>query len=190
MTARLRQITFIGIFIAMIIGLGYALALVPNIELVTALVFLSGVLMGFRKGLVVAIIGEFLFSALNPIGSGLLFPPMLISQVIAMAIISTVGALMRSFILKKSISVANTFLIAATGFGVTLLYDVLVSAAYPLSAGFGIRETIATIITGVSFSLLHLIANTFIFVFFIPLTARKVAVAIPYFQKTALGNSL
>jgi uncharacterized membrane protein len=178
-----RHIAFSGIFIALVLGVGYALAFVPNVELVTAMIFLAGTLMGLKRGLLIGILGEFLFSALNPMGSGLLFPPMLIAQILAMTVVCLTGALLRSYILNWKISVPNVILIGAIGFLLTLFYDILVSAAYPLSAGFKPRETIATIIAGLAFSVIHLISNTAVFIVLVPVTAQQVFRAVPYFQE-------
>jgi len=180
---KTRHIAFSGIFIALILGVGYALAFVPNVELVTTMIFLAGVLMRLKRGLLVGILGEFLFSALNPIGSGLLFPPMLIAQIAAMTVVCLTGALLRNYILNWKTSLSNIILIGAIGFLLTLFYDILVSAAYPLSAGFKLRETVATIIAGLAFSVIHLISNTIIFIVLVPLTAQQVFRAIPYFQE-------
>ena len=183
MHQKTRHIAFSGIFIALILGVGYALAFVPNVELVTTMIFLAGVLMGLKCGLLVGILGEFLFSALNPIGSGLLFPPMLIAQIAAMTVVCLTGALLRNYILNWKTSLPNVILIGAIGLLLTLFYDILVSAAYPLSAGFKLRETVATIIAGLAFSVIHLISNTIIFIVLVPLTAQQVFRAIPYFQE-------
>jgi len=180
---KTRHIAFSGIFIALILGVGYALAFVPNVELVIAMIFLAGVLMGLKHGLLVGVLGEFLFSTLNPIGSGLLFPPMLIAQILAMTVVCLTGALLRNYILKWKIFLPNIILIGAIGFLLTLFYDILVSAAYPLSAGFKLRETVATIIAGLAFSVIHLISNTAIFIVLVPVTAQQVFRAIPYFQE-------
>lgn len=183
MHQKTRHIAFSGIFIALILGVGYALAFVPNVELVTTMIFLAGVLMRLKRGLLVGILGEFLFSALNPIGSGLLFPPMLIAQIAAMTVVCLTGALLRNYILNWKTSLPNIILIGAIGLLLTLFYDILVSAAYPLSAGFKLRETVATIIAGLAFSVIHLISNTIIFIVLVPLTAQQVFRAIPYFQE-------
>ncbi len=183
MHQKTRHIAFSGIFIALILGVGYALAFVPNVELVTAMIFLAGVLMGLKRGLLIGILGEFLFSTLNPMGSGLLFPPMLIAQIAAMTVVCLTGALLRSYILNWKFSLPNVVLIGAIGFLLTLFYDILVSAAYPLSAGFKPRETVATIFAGLAFSVIHLISNTAVFIVLVPVTAQQVFRAIPYFQE-------
>jgi uncharacterized membrane protein len=180
-----RQIAFSGIFIALILGVGYALAFVPNVELLTAMIFLAGVLMGLKTGIIIGICGEFLFSALNPMGSGLLFPPLLIVQMVSMALVGAIGGLLRRYILMWKRSISNLLTIGAIGFFLTLLYDILVSAAFPISAGFSLQQTVATIIAGLAFSVVHLVANTLVFILLVPLAAQQVYQAIPFFQEFA-----
>ncbi len=183
MNTRIRKITHSAIFIALIVGVGYALAFIPNIELVTALIFLAGVLMGWKSGLVVGGIGEFLFSALNPLGSGLIFPPMLIAQVLAMMIVGGVGGLSRKFILSWQPRALNFVVIALIGGLLTLFYDICVSLAYPLSAGFNMQGVLTTLAAGLAFSLIHILVNLTIFVLLVPVTALRVVRAVPYFRE-------
>jgi len=180
---KTRRIAFSGMFIALILGVGYALAFVPNVELITAMIFLSGVLMGIKRGMIIGVTGEFLFSALNPMGSGLLFPPMLIAQLIAMALVSLCGGLLRRYILNWKISFPNVLTIGIIGFVLTLFYDIIVSSAFPLSAGFTIEVVIATIVAGLAFSIVHLIGNTLVFIMLVPVAAQQVYGAIPFFQE-------
>jgi len=176
-------IAFTGIFIALLLGVGYALAFVPNVELLTAMVFMSGVLMGFKRGIIIGVVGEFLFSTLNPMGSGLLFPPMLIAQVVAMAVVSFSGALMRNFVLTCRRGLLSSITMGGIGLLLTLFYDILVSAAFPVSAGFSFREVVGTIIAGLAFSTVHLIGNTLVFILLVPLAAQQVYRAIPFFSE-------
>ncbi|MCK4716200.1 MAG: ECF transporter S component [Candidatus Marinimicrobia bacterium] len=180
---KTRRIAFSGMFIALILGVGYALAFVPNVELITAMIFLSGVLMGIKRGMIIGVTGEFLFSALNPMGSGLLFPPLLIAQLIAMALVSLCGGLLRRYILNWKISFLNVLIIGVIGFILTLFYDIIVSSAFPLSAGFTMKEIIATIIAGLAFSIVHLVGNTLVFILLVPIAAQQVYRAIPFFQE-------
>ena len=183
MNNRIKKITFTGVFIALIIGIGYALVFVPNIELITALIFIAGSLMGVKQGVLVGSLGEFLFSALNPMGSGLLFPPMLVAQVISMGLIGMIGGLVSNFILKWKPKPQNILIIGGLGFTLTLFYDFLVSLAYPISAGFTLKATIAAVITGLGFSVVHISANTLIFIILVPITTQTVYRAIPYFSE-------
>jgi len=181
MKNRIQNITYTGVFIALILGVGFGLAFIPNIELITAIIFISGVLMGLKKGIIIGMISEFLFSALNPMGSGLLFPPMLISQVIAMSIVGLAGGLF-AYNFFSNMNILSRIIIGITGFFLTLIYDIFVSIAFPISAGFTVKETIAAVIAGIGFSTIHLITNTVIFLVLIPIVIIKIRKAIPFFQ--------
>jgi len=183
MNSRIRKITYSAIFIALIVGVGYALAFIPNVELVTALIFLAGVLMGWKSGIIIGGIAEFLFSALNPLGSGLIFPPMLIAQVLAMIIIGIVGGFSRKYILNWQPRAQNIIVIGLIGGVLTLFYDTCVSLAYPLSAGFNIQGLVTTLIAGLAFSVIHIIANLIIFLLLVPVTAQRVFRAVTFFRE-------
>ncbi|MCK9245198.1 MAG: hypothetical protein M0R34_06095 [Candidatus Marinimicrobia bacterium] len=183
MNSRIRKITYSAIFIALIVGVGIALAFIPNVELVTALVFLAGALMGWKSGLIIGGLGELIFSSLNPLGSGLIFPPMLFAQVLAMTLVGGIGGLCRSFILSWQPRIANFIVIGLLGGMLTLFYDICVSLAFPLSAGFNWQGVLTTLVAGLAFSVIHIILNLAIFLFFVPVTAQQVIRAIPYFRE-------
>ena len=67
----LNKLVRASIFTALAIGLGFSLLMVPNVELITVIVFLSGLTLGVRWGILVGGTAEFIFSVLNPFGSGL-----------------------------------------------------------------------------------------------------------------------
>jgi len=188
MDPKIKLITFSGIFISLILGVGYALAYVPNVELVTALIFMSGVLMGIRQGLIIGALGEFLFSALNPIGSGLIFPPTMIAQVVTMAIIGALGGITRNYIIAWKPTIKNCLLIFGLGLGLTLFYDIMVSLAFPISAGFNFREMIGVVIAGLGFSLIHILVNAMVFLLIVPHAVQRVYQAIPFFRTDSGGN--
>ncbi|MFA4839466.1 MAG: hypothetical protein WC703_08325 [Candidatus Neomarinimicrobiota bacterium] len=182
MDRHTQNIAFTGIFIGLILGVGYALAFIPNVELITAMIFMSGVLMGFRRGILIGCVGEFLFSALNPVGSGILFPPMLIAQIVSMAIIGAAGGIFREFVLSWKPNPTHICIIALLGVTLTFLYDILVSVAFPISAGFNLKAIGATLIAGIAFSAVHIVINALIFIFIVPVTSQKVYAAISYFH--------
>jgi hypothetical protein len=57
-------------FTSAAVGAGFALAYVPNIELITAIVFAAGVYLGLSWGSVVGAVSMLIFSGVNPMGSG------------------------------------------------------------------------------------------------------------------------
>ena len=74
---NLTKLVRAAMFAALAVGLGYSLMLVPNIELITVIIFLSGLTLGIRWGILVGAVSEFIFSAMNPLGSSLMFPPLI-----------------------------------------------------------------------------------------------------------------
>ena len=182
MNRETKNIAFIGVFIAMVVGLGYSLVLVPNVELVTAMIFLSGVLMGVKRGMIVGIVGEFIFSSINPVGSGLLFPPMLVAQVVAMGVVGATGGVLQNYIIKCEPKLRHTITIGIVGFILTFIYDAFVSLAFPIAAGFKSREILGVVAAGIAFNAVHLVANTAVFIILVPVAAKRVFEAVPYFS--------
>jgi len=95
-----RRIAETGIFLALFLGLAYAFAYVPNLEYITAMAFLSGLMLGWKRGLFIALVGEAVFSIANPFGSSLAFPSLLAAQLISFSCIALTGASFRGFLPK------------------------------------------------------------------------------------------
>ena len=153
---------------ALAVGSGFALPMVPNVELITAVVFTAGVYLGFRWGFVVGGLAEFVFSAVNPLGSGLVFPPMLIAQVLGMSIVGAVGGAFGRFAQADEWSLTRRTVLGIVGVILTFQFDALTTLSYPLSAGFPIAQTSAIFLTGIGFTFLHQLANAFIFATALP----------------------
>lgn len=155
-------------FVALIVGSGWALAMVPNIEFVTALVFTAGASLGPRLGIVTGASGMFLFSATNPIGSGLAFPILLAAQVLSQAFVGFLGGLFfrinRDQILRWTIRLP----ISIAGLAGTVIYDGLTSISFPLYARAGLSEILALLISGLVFTSIHQVSNTLIFFLVVP----------------------
>jgi len=99
---ELNNLVKAAIFSALAIGLGYAFLFVPNIEFMTVIIFISGLSLGVKTGMLVGGTSMFIFSAMNPIGSGLVFPPLLIGQVFSMILIGMIGGLLYRFFLSNN----------------------------------------------------------------------------------------
>jgi hypothetical protein len=182
-----RKIAETGIFLALFLGLAYAFSYIPNLEFASAIAFLAGLLLGWKRGLFVAIIGESIFSIANPFGSSLAFPTLLVAQLLAFGIIAISGSLSRSYI---SAAVKNKPLIipvalGLTGLLLTLIYNVLTTVSYALPSGFNTEQTIALIISGIPFYLIHLISNTLTFSLLITLVVHYVNKHYPHYFKVA-----
>ena len=87
---RASNIALTAAFIALAVTLGFLLAAVPNIELVTLTVFLGGAATGVRNGLLIGALSALLHSGLNPLGLPL--PFVFVAQVIGWALVGLCGA--------------------------------------------------------------------------------------------------
>lgn len=157
----------------MAIGAGFALYFIPNVELISLIVFLAGISLGTRWGILVGCMSEFIFSALNPLGSGLVFPPLLLSQVLAFGLIGAAGGLFRKSFLYRSLTARYWITAGLAGLILSFIYDTLTSLSYPVAAGFGFRETLGIYLTGLGFTVMHLVSNTLVFAFGVPLVVNQ-----------------
>lgn len=88
-----RATVRIALFAAMTAALGFLLAPVPNVELVTFCLFAGGALLGLRAGSAAALLAVALYFGLNPYGSSLAFPLLFLAQALAALLIAALGAL-------------------------------------------------------------------------------------------------
>ena len=171
----LNKLVRASIFTALAIGLGFSLLMVPNVELITVIVFLAGLTLGVSWGALVGGTAELIFSVLNPFGSGLVFPPLLMSQIFSMIIIGAAGGLMCPVFFKRKFSTKRIASLAITGFVLTFIFDSLTTLSYPLSAGFDWPQTIGIYISGIGFTILHQLSNTIVFAVGVPSVVKHLA---------------
>lgn len=179
----LREIILMAIFIALAIAGGLALAPLPNIELVTVTIFLGGLMLGVGRGLVIGAIAEFLYSFFNPYGAAA--PPLLIAQVIGMALAGVTGGVLR-FLLHDRQPVI--WLLGLIGFGLTFTFDLLTTISITLFTGTGIPGFVAAAIFGIYFYLAHQISNTLIFALLLPVLWRRLQ-QVPALQTWSLSRN-
>ena len=165
---ELNNLVRASIFSALAIGLGFSLLMVPNIELISVIVFLAGLTLGKKWGIIVGGTSELIFSVMNPFGSGLMFPPLLVSQVLSMIIIGLAGGLLKPVFNIKEYSSMTIAMLAVCGFLLTFIFDSLTSLAYPISMGFDFTQTMGIYIAGIGFTLMHQISNAIIFPIVVP----------------------
>ncbi len=171
----LNKLVRASIFTALAIGLGFSLIMVPNIELITVIVFLAGLTLGIGWGVLVGGTAELIFSVLNPFGSGLVFPPLLLSQVFSMITIGAAGGILRPVFFKQEFSRKGIAGLAITGFILTFIFDSLTTLSYPISVGFDLPQTIGIYISGIGFTILHQLSNAFVFAIGVPRVVKHLA---------------
>lgn len=161
-----------AMFMALMVGSGWALAMVPNVEFITALAFTAGATLGPALGALTGAGGMFIFSATNPLGSGLAFPVLLAAQVGSQAVVGLLGGIFSRVAIDKLTRWPHRLTIAAAGLIGTLIYDGLTSISFPLFAGAPTTEIIALLISGLVFTAIHQVSNTLIFFLLVPQLIR------------------
>ena len=172
---NLTNLVRAAMFAALAVALGYALMLIPNVELITVVVFLAGLTLGIKWGMFVGGLSEFIFSSMNPLGSGLIFPPLIAAQISSMIFVGFAGGILRPILFKKNITKIHIFAFGFLGFILTFIFDSLTTISYPLAAGFDWPQTIGIYLSGIGFTILHQVSNGIIFAVGIPRVVKYLA---------------
>ena len=154
-----------GIFIALGVSLGFALITIPNVELITATIFISGYLLGIKEGIVVGLLTEALYSLLNPLGMAA--PPLFIAQVLSMGITGFTGGILAKQKSRRS-GIVYYFQLGLTGFLTTTIFALLTTVSFVLFINFSLNKLVASFIYGLGFYIAHILTNTIIFFTLVP----------------------
>ena len=170
---NLNNLVKAAIFTSTAVGLGFIFMLIPNVEFISITVFLSGLTLGSLLGLLVGATSMLIYSTFNPLGSGLIFLPLLLSQIAAMAVIGFIGSLFRKLFFNINLSTLAV-ISGIIGSFCAIWYDSLTTMAYPISAGYDFNEIVAYAISGLIFTIMHIFANGLIFFIAIPIFINRI----------------
>ena len=148
--SKLRGYVFTALFAGTAIATGYILMSIPNVEAITAILFIAGFTLGISKGIIAAIITALIYFGFNPQGG--FFPPLLIAQILGLCIAPVAGALFFRISRNRKLRLLVLAIMAILS---TLGYDILTNLAFPLAAGFDLRGIFATLIAAVPFTVIH-----------------------------------
>lgn len=158
MTAT-RKIALAGLLSSLAVALGFLLAAVPNIELMTLTVFVAGALLGVRGGTLVGVVSMLIYSIANPMGAAI--PLVTLSQVAGQGLVGAAGAAAPAVRRTWKGRMHRNLVFGAAGLTLTIAYDFLTNLALGLSMG-----TVAAILAaGLLFSIIHFVSNALIFFF-------------------------
>jgi hypothetical protein len=157
-----RKIAELAVFVALVVALGYALAGVPNVELMTLATFVSGTTLGSRSGAFVGAAAMGIYSSLNPYG--LAPPPVFAAQVIGMGITGLAGGAARGHggEGRGARLLASIPLGGVIGAGLALLYDALTNLGTAWSIGM-LRDPWPVVAGGIAFGAWHVAWNAVVF---------------------------
>ena len=168
------RISLIGTFTALSIVLGYALAYIPNIEVFTLMIFLSGFIMGKKEGTIIGLLSASIFTFFNPLGPSP--PPLFIYQLVHYSLTGISGGLAKDFMLnrkffkpKEDLYVFQVMVIFGVIGGIlTFLFDILSTLFGGFMVSTSIDYFIASYLFGIVFTTVHLIGNILVFIFLLP----------------------
>jgi hypothetical protein len=168
-----RDLVQTALMIAMCVAIGHLMALVPNVELISAAVFCCGFLTGVGRGALIGAAAALLYFGFNV--NGVAPPPLLLAQVISFTLIGGGGGGLRRSGAQRSV-IALTGLAGLCGFVLTLVYDVLTNTAGFLMVREGVGY-LAWLVSGLTFPfpLAHVLLNTLTFALAVPAVARRLA---------------
>lgn len=155
-----KKISVIAIFASMAIASAYTLSMIPNIELMSFMVFVAGYIYGSYTGALVGLIAMGIYAMWNPWGGPV--PPIFAAQVGCMALMGAVGGIANKILNTPSSNSEKMLGAAALGGVLTITYDLVTNYAYAIAFGLA-QQFILVLIAGAWFSLMHVISNTLIF---------------------------
>lgn len=147
-------------FVAVGVALGYLLAPVPNVELVTATCFCAGYLLGFGTGVLCSMLIEVLFAGFHPMGSSVGIT--LVAQTLGMMGAGALGALC-SPVSRRTKDAVRVSLVVLFGLASTVWFELLTNLAFPVAAGFSFEQTLASFVLAIPFSGIHIASNIIVF---------------------------
>lgn len=168
------RIALFSSFTALAIVLGYLLAFLPNIEVFTMMLFLSGFILGKRDGFLIGAMSSFIFCFFNPLGTSPL--PLLMLQMGYYSSVGLAGGVSSSFLSgkeffnpEKDLYVVPTLVFfGLVAFLLTLTFDVLSTVILALSVFGNLDAFLPNYLFGLPFSIIHLVNNVLLFIFVLP----------------------
>jgi len=167
---RTTRITLLACLLtALIYAAGEALAGIPNVEVITLLVFISGFLLGPWWGMVVGGAGMGAHSLFNALGT--VAPPVWIAQVVCYAFIGLCGAWLGPRIAAQKTRTAQALLSAAAGFALVTIYQLVVNTAS--FSAFAANVPLWTYVWGgLAFAAIQMVWNAALFFVTLPPTLK------------------
>ena len=130
---------------------------IPNFEVLTLVLFSTGVLLGARDGALVGALTELVYSLLNPYGAA--HPLVLLSQVSAMALAGAAGGVAARLGLPLRPAALRAPVLALAAVGLTGFFDLLTN----LATGVVYGQMRVILLGGIPFSLVHIGTNALLF---------------------------
>ncbi len=169
-SSSVRRPVLLGLFAGTAIGGGHLLAAVPNVEVMSLITALAGVVLGPGLGFACGALAAAVFSLGNPIG--LPTPPLLAAQMVGMGCAGLAGPLIagRRGRRPDRSPTWNLVRAAAGGLAVTVVFDLLTNLASLVTFAMPLR---VLLVGAIPFFLVHAGSNVVLFAALLPVLARR-----------------
>jgi hypothetical protein len=131
---------------------------IPNVELGSAILFITGYVFGFRISSSCALLTAIIFGSINPWGG--LIPQIWITQLIGWIYIAFAGSLIGSRSHSASSRLTKDWQLGLVGAFLTFYFDLLTNLGYAWATGISYW---ITLLAGLSFMIIHVVSNAIIF---------------------------
>lgn len=152
----MRRLSYAALMVALGLTGVYA-ETIPNFEVLTLVVFASGVLLGARDGALVGAVTMGIFTLLNPYGSA--HPIVMLAQVSGEAITGAMGGIAAGLGIGRAPLAVRIGTLVVLGFTLTAIFDTLTN----LATGVLFGQMRATLLGGIPFALWHMGTNAALF---------------------------
>lgn len=171
-TSAVRRTALIACLAALCIGSNYALLALPNVKLMDAVVFATGLFFGVAQGTGVAVIAWLVYGTLNPLGISI---PVLLTVVTSEAIYALTGGLLRRTATggpTGKTSVERSIVFGAAGLFSTLAYDLITNAVSGLLSYNSVWMGLLTMNFPIPLGIMHEASNLVLFAVLTPVLLR------------------
>jgi uncharacterized membrane protein len=162
---RLRLLTRVAMFSALVYVANFALAWIPNVKLGYFIIFSAGYLWGLKAGIGVGAIGQGMFTLFNPFGPAAF--PVMLAQIFGGAAMGAVGAWWHKYKVHEKGAKTAVLLNVIASIVCTLVYFIPVNV---VEAWF-LQPFWAQLVGSVPFTLIALGSNVLIFPLLFPVIA-------------------
>ena len=174
-TRSSTKASLVAVFTGVSLGTNYALAAVPNVKVMDAIVFIAAFLFGLDVGLGVAFFSRLVYGYANPWGQAGV--DLLVFLIIGESFYALAGSLLRrgSFVKRLPIE-RETYaqwgmLFGVTGLISTFAYDVLTNfASYLFTTTSMFNALLIGMATGAPLAIIHEVSNLIFFATVAPVT--------------------
>ena len=154
----MKGVARVGVFAALAFGINAPFLAIPNIEIFSLSLFLSGLFLGVAGGAATALVAGIIFVFFNPNGAQPVLAVGLV-QLFGFILFGTFGGAIRPVVLKKDNIKITVAVLSVAGAVLTFWYDLSTNLTFALLLG----PFWPTLIGGLAFSIVHIVSNTVIF---------------------------